>query len=113
MPQTNHSRRQPVWRTASFVLGAAVGLALGCYLEWYFNWGPAVASPDRGEAHGYWLLLAGFPITLLLSPLLTLLPGLLGRLLLIVGVGLTWGLLGAGIGGLVRTARAVRRESFR
>ena len=101
-------RGSSFWQLAGFKLGGTLGLGLGAYLEWYFNWGPAAMSPDRGAAHGYWVLLAGFPFTFLLgSPLVAFLPVALTRLLLILGVGATWATIGGAVESLVRPRRAV------
>jgi len=98
--------RPPIWRRAAFLLGAVVGLALGSYLEWYFNWGPAAGGFDSGEAHGYWLMLVGFPATWILTPILYLLPAVVGRILVVMGVGANWAALGAALDWLVRPRSA-------
>ena len=100
--------RSSFWQGTGWKLGGIVGLVIGAYLEWYFNWGPAATSPDRGAAHGYWVLLTGFPFTFVLgSPLVAFLPVAVARILLILGVGATWAIIGAAIDSLVRTRRAV------
>ena len=101
-------RAQPsYWRRTGFKLGGSVGLVLGLFLEWYFNLGPAASSPDRGEAHGYWLVLAGFPFTFVVGPLAAFFPAAITRLLLILGVGATWAIIGAAVESLVPSRRAV------
>jgi hypothetical protein len=101
MADTN-SPRPPIWRRNAFLSGAVVGLALGSYLEWYFNWGPAAGGSDSGEAHGFWLLLVGFPATWILIPILSLLPAVVGRILIVMGVGANWAVLGAALDALIR-----------
>ena len=97
----------PIWRRAGFVTGAIIGVVIGATLEWYFNWGPAATSADRGEAHGYWLMLVGFPFTWIVGPLGTLLPLVVGRLMLILAVGATWATVGTMVDVLVRPRRPV------
>lgn len=104
--------RRSGWHRTGLLLGAALGLAVGIGLEWYFTWGPGARIETRGLAHGLWLLLLGFPTTLLvpvvLSPFASPPAGLV-RLLLALAVTLSWGLLGAGLGaGLGAAAGVVR-----
>ena len=95
------------WRRAGFKLGGSFGVVLGLFLEWYFNWGPAALTPDRGEAQSYWVFLAGFPFTFLVSPLAAFLPAAVTRLLVILGVGVTWAIIGTALESLVPSRRAV------
>jgi hypothetical protein len=73
--------------------GFACGVLMGAFLEWYFNWGPAAGGTDSGMAHGFAVMLLGFPTTLLVLSLVGIVPLLVLRTLLVLGVGVSWGLL--------------------
>lgn len=68
------------------------GVVAGAYLDWYFTAGPAAGSVDAGEAHGFWLLLMGFPASWLAAPLVSIFPLALARALMVVSVGVAWAL---------------------
>lgn len=81
------------WWRRSMLAGFVCGVAAGCLLEWYFNWGPAAGGMDSGEAHGYWLMLIGFPATWLVFSVEGVPSPVLLRTLLVLAVGVSWGLL--------------------
>jgi hypothetical protein len=72
------------------VVGFGCGVAVGAWLDWYFTAGPGSTSLDAGEAHGFWLMLVGFPAIFVLGPVASLLPEAIGRALIVLSVGVSW-----------------------
>lgn len=90
---TKDVKRRPLWMRG-MLAGFGCGVLVGAFLEWYFNWGPGAANPDSGMAHGLVLMLLGFPTTtLLFDEIMGLVPLPVFRTLLVLGVGVSWGLL--------------------
>ncbi|HEU4886168.1 MAG TPA: hypothetical protein VFT45_28270 [Longimicrobium sp.] len=82
------------WRWWSIVMLAAFccGVGAGGYLDWYFTVGPGAASMDAGEAHGFWLMLIGFPTSWMIAPFASGFPDVLVRALMVLSVGVAWAL---------------------
>jgi Eukaryotic protein of unknown function (DUF846) len=68
------------------------GVVAGAYLDWYFTSGPAAGSVDAGEAHGFWLMLIGFPASWVMAPVASIFPLMLARALMALSVGVAWAL---------------------
>ena len=81
----------------AFLVGVLAGAVVGLYLDWYFTQGPAAGSADRGMAHGFWILMLGFPLS-------SLLPSL-DRMSAVACIALSWGIFGAAARLIVRGLR--------
>jgi hypothetical protein len=80
------------WWTRLAVAGFGCGVAAGAWLDWYFSAGPGAAGLDAGEAHGFWLMLVGFPVIFLIGPVASAFPPVMVRALVVLSVGLSWAL---------------------
>ena len=74
------------------VAGFGCGVAAGAWVDWFFRAGPGARSPDAGEAYGFWLMLLGFPTIFLLGPVASVFPPVIGRMLVVLSVGVSWAL---------------------
>ena len=91
------------WVRRGAIVGAGLGVVAYAALFWYFEAGPGRANPDRGDVHGFFIILLGFPFSLLAGYGASL-GAVIGHILLAASVALAWGLWGGvlfGIGALV------------
>ena len=78
------------WVRRGMIVGASFGLVAYAALFWYFEAGPGRANPDRGEAHGLFILLLGFPFSLLAGYGASL-GDAIGHILFAASAALAWG----------------------
>lgn len=83
------------WFRMGFAVGVLLGTAAGIYLDWYFTHGPGAGGIDAGEVHGYLAMTLGFPVSLLLIPVATLVPWGARFWAPVGSIALSWGLIGA------------------